>query len=365
MNKSRRRSPFTPIYAAGAVSLAYVLLALFGPGRQTPFRSEEIEAARLMARAESAVRDCRAGNGFPVDQKSDPNRTGLIGLDISPITTSLGNLGAKRTTTNPNFAGLIVRLFNEAGVRKGNTVAVGASSSFPALIIAALSAANVMGVKPLVISSLGASEWGANIPAFNWLDMEECLQKAGLLDVRPIALAIGGDEDMGRDMDQGGRELLQARIRESGIPFLEKPDLRANVEERLRLYEEAAGGRPIEAFINIGGSWANIGTNAEVLKLKPGLLRDVFVPPPGERGVLQAMAGKKIPVIHLLNIKGLAERYGLPWDPRPLPGPGEGGFYSRAQARGIFFILESIIYIALVVVVVLGISKSRAFPGPL
>jgi poly-gamma-glutamate system protein len=311
-----------PIYAAGAVSLAYILMTLFGPARPTPFRSEMIEAARLMAHAEAAVRDCREAKGLPADERSDPNRTGLIGLETSPITTSLGSLEAKRTTTNPEFAGLVVRLLNEAGVRKGNTVAIGASGSFPALLIATLSAARAMGLEALVISSLGASEWGANIPAFNLLDIDECLQKANFLDVRPIAFAVGGDEDVGRDMSPEGRELLRARIGGSGIPFIEKADLRANVEERLRLYEEAAHGRPIKAFVNIGGSWANIGTNAEVLRLRPGLVRDVFVPPPGERGVLQAMAAKKIPVIHLLNIKGLAERYGLPWDPRPLPVRG-------------------------------------------
>jgi poly-gamma-glutamate system protein len=328
MDKESRKSPYKHIYAAAAVSLVYLLLVLLGPGRQAPFRREAAEAARLMANAEAAVRECRGAKGWPVDEKSDPNRTGLIGLETSAITTSLGNLAAKRTTTNPDFAGLAVRLLREAGVRKGDTIAVGASSSFPALIIAVLSAARIMDLKPLVIASLGASEWGANIPAFNWLDMEECLERAGLLDVKPIALAIGGDEDIGRDMSRGGREILRARISATGLPFLEKSDLRANVEERLRLYDEAAGGQPIKAFVNIGGSWSNIGTNTEVLKLRPGLLRDVFVPDPGERGVLQAMAAKRIPVIHLLNIKGLAERYGLPWDPRPLPGtrpPGTPG----------------------------------------
>ncbi|MGD1010388.1 MAG: poly-gamma-glutamate system protein [Candidatus Aminicenantales bacterium] len=314
MNDNSRRSPSAPICAAGAVSLAYILLTLFCPSRPTRVRGEMIEAARLMAKAEIAVRDCRAARGFPVDERSDPNRTGLIGLETSPITTSLGSLEAKRTTTNPEFAGLLVRLLSEAGVRKGDAVAIGASGSFPALIIATLSAARTMGLRAFVISSLGASEWGANIPAFNWLDMEECLQKTGLLDARPIALAVGGDEDVGRDMSPEGRELLRARIGGSGILFIERADLRANVEERLKLYEEAAHGRPIKAFVNIGGSWANIGTNGEVLKLRPGLLRDVFVPPPGERGVLQAMAAQKVPVIHLLNIKGLAERYGLPWD---------------------------------------------------
>lgn len=35
------------------------------------------------------------------------------------------------------------------------------------------------------------------------------------------------------------------------------------------------------------------------------------------------MASEGVPIIHLLNIKGLAARYNLPWDPQPLPQPGE------------------------------------------
>jgi poly-gamma-glutamate system protein len=348
MDNKSRRSPYAPIYAAAAVSLVYILGILLGPGRQVSFRREMAEAARLMAGAEAAVRECRAAEGWPLDEKSDPNRTGLIGLETSAITTSLGNLAAKRTTTNPDFGGLAVRLLSEAGVRKGDTIAVGASSSFPALIIAVLAAARVMELKPLVIASLGASEWGANNPAFDWLDMEECLRKAGILEAKPIALAIGGDEDVGRDMNPAGRELLRTRISHSGIPFLERPDLRANVEARLRLYDEAADGRPIKAFVNIGGSWANIGTNPEVLKLRPGLGRDIFVPPPAERGVIQAMAAKKIPVIHLLNIKGLTERYGLPWDPRPLPTSGAGELYAHSTTDGISFILASTAYLLMI-----------------
>lgn len=334
MKRRRSNNPVPSLYAAAAVSLTYIILVIFGPGRQPSIRNEMVEAARLMARAEAAIRDCRARGGVPVDDVSDPNRTGLIGLETSPITTSLGSLAAKRTSTNPNFAGLMVRLFHEAGLRKGDAVAVGASSSFPALIVATLSAAKVMELRPLVISSLGASEWGANIPAFNWLDMEDCLRASGLLDITPIALAMGGDEDLGRDMSPGGRDLLRTRIGETGLPFLEVSGLRTNVEERLALYAAASGGRPAKAFVNIGGSWANIGTNPEVLKLQPGLARDVFVPPLDERGVLQGMAARGVPVIHLLNIKGLCERYGLPWDPRPLPGPGASGLYRPTTGGG-------------------------------
>ncbi|MGZ7046250.1 MAG: poly-gamma-glutamate system protein, partial [Candidatus Aminicenantales bacterium] len=160
-----------------------------------------------------------------------------------------------------------------------------------------------------------------------------------------------------------GRDLLRTRIKKSGVPFVEKPGLRANVEERLRLYDAAASGRPVKAFVNIGGSWANIGTNPEVLKLQPGLVRDVFVPSLEERGVLQAMAARRVPVIHLLNLRGLAERYGLPWNPEPLPGPGEGGLDQRPGRPGKAFILASAIYIILIAIAAVSLLKRRTRPG--
>jgi poly-gamma-glutamate system protein len=333
--KSARSRRSISVYLAASLSLLY-LIFFDGLSRPGPsLRQDMSEASRWMSRATAAVRDCRSARRIPLDPVADPNGTGLIGLETSEITTSLGSLEAKRTTTNPNFAGLVVGLLHEAGVRKGDAVAVGASSSFPALIIATLCALKAVEAEPLVISSLGSSEWGANVPDFDWSDMEDCLRTTGIVDIPPLARALGGDEDVGRDMDPAGRALLESRIRAGGVPFLDEPDLARNVEARMRLYAAAAAERPVKAFVNIGGSWANIGTNAEVLKLRPGLTRDVFIPPPAERGVLQAMAARRVPVIHLLNVKGLCERYGLPWDPRPLPEPGRGGdrFYRDIAAR--------------------------------
>jgi len=312
------------IYLAGSLSLLYIVLFITLSGPDPASREEMAEASRLMFRATAAIRDCRAAGGILLDPVVDPNGTGLIGLERSMITTSLGSLEAKRTSTNPNFAGLVVSLLHDAGARRGDAVAIGASGSFPAFMIAALSAAKVLGLEPLVISSLGSSEWGANIAGFDWTDMEDCLRAAGGLDARPIARSVGGDADVGRDMDPAGRVLLASRIRERDVPLLEEPDLVRNVEARMKLYFAAAGGRRVAAFVNVGGSWANIGTDAEVLKLRPGLASDVFVPPPARRGVIQAMAAAGIPVIHLLNVRGLCERYGLPWDPCPLPSPGDG-----------------------------------------
>jgi poly-gamma-glutamate system protein len=359
MNEIHRPFPFGAVYAAGAAGVLLLLAVSLWPVSDSPLRREMVDAARLMTKAEAALRDCRSGQGVPADASADPNGTGLIGLETSPVTTSLGNPAAKRTTTNPDFAALLVSLLDEAGVRRGDAVAVGASGSFPALILATLSAAQVMGVEPLVICSLGSSEWGANIPGFDWLDMAGCLRRAGLPGGRPIALAVGGQDDVGRDLSPAGRDFLRARIVGSGFRYVETPGLREDVEERLSIYEAAAAGRPVKAFVNIGGSSANIGTSAEVLKLRPGLLRGPSVPPPDGRGVLQEMAARGVPVIHLLNIRGLCERYGLPWDPRPLPEPGRAAVYRRAAGRERAVTWLAAAYILFVAAVLA--SRRRAF----
>ena len=71
--------------------------------------------------------------GIPLEAGLDPNRTCLIGPQLSPLFTSLGQLEAKRTTLNPDVAGLMVYLLQVAGVSAGDTVALGASGSFPGL----------------------------------------------------------------------------------------------------------------------------------------------------------------------------------------------------------------------------------------
>jgi hypothetical protein len=88
------------------------------------------------------------------------------------------------------------------------------------------------------------------------------------------------------------------------------------------IYLGPAADRQVSAFVNIGGSEANIGTSPMVLEVRPGINTALDLPPVSERGVLFEMAARGIPVIHLLHVRGLAARHGLPWDPVPLPEPG-------------------------------------------
>ena len=352
------------IYALCLLSAAAFGLVKIAAEKPLALRAEMRRAAELMVQATAAVAACRGAAGVPLDPAADFNRTGLIGLEASPITTSLGNLAAKRTSTNPNFAALAVHLLREAGVKKGDAVAVGASGSFPALVVAALCAARTMGVTPLVIGSLGASEWGANDPRFDWLAIEQCLGRSGLLSFETLALSLGGDGDVGRDMSPDGRARLAEEARSSGLPFLDIPDLEKNVAERLELYRRAAGASGIKAFVNIGGGYANLGTDSEILKVSPGLASFSHIPPAERRGVIFAMAARGVPVIHLLYVKGLCDRYGLPWDPRPLPAPGEGRLYGLRSVSARLFLIIAGAYIAAVIAVsVWGRENERGGPA--
>lgn len=353
---NRPRPDYFRLYSAALLSLVYfAAFSLSGAGG-SPLAGKMLKAARLMAEAEKVLAACKEKAGFPLDEAADPNRTGLIGVETSDITTSLGNLQAKRTSTNPDFAALLVYLAAKAGVRQGDYVAVGASSSFPALILASVVAAETLGAKPVLIVSLGSSEWGANQPGFGWLEMEDCLRRAGLVGAAAAGVSLGGDEDAGGGMSEAVRQSLLAKIQGRGLMLIEGGSLEDDVRQRLRAYRIRAGLGRLALFINIGGNWANLGRSSSVLKLKPGLLgkKEVSTPEPGESGVLQAMTGRGVPVIHLLNIKGLAERYGLPWDPKPPPTPGDAGVYLRARRESRLFAVISGLYLAAMFGLLLG-----------
>lgn len=313
--QSRNRKYRRIIYFAGIVSLTVYLLWFFLTPHRLAFSPKMVKAAHIMGEAISIIREYCDQSGISIDSSIDPDRTGLIGPGYSDIVTTKGSLGAKRTTTNPDMAGLIVYLLEQAGVKKGDTIALGSSASFPALMIASLSAAKALEVNPVFIFSLGASSYGATNPDFNLLDMFLVLQKRGVFSVRPAAVSLGGEGDIGREFKPEIRKELIEQIRQSNIPCIYEPDLRKNVLTRMEIYRKNAPAGKISAFINTGGGDANIGVSNLVLKVKPGLNRKLLLPPEEKRGVLFEMASQNVPCIHLLFIKGLVQKYNLPFDP--------------------------------------------------
>jgi hypothetical protein len=74
-------------------------------------------------------------------------------------------------------------------------------------------------------------------------------------------------------------------------------------------------------------------------------------------GVVFAMAKRHIPVIHLLHIKGLVLKYGLPWDPTPLPKIPEAGSLQFHSAPNVTFIGISALYLILLVAILFSHRK--------
>ncbi len=340
------------IFTLFALSFLWLVLLRVLPLGEKGIKKKMIEASQLMAQSIEAIRKCRQDEGLSIDRKSDPNLTGMIGLKTSALTTSLGNLEAKRTTTNPNFAGLMVFLFKEAGVKKGDVVAMGASSSFPSLILAANCAAEVMGLKLLALISLGSSQWGANNPDFHWIKIEDCLQREGLTSFETVAISLGGENDTGEGMAPDFRLRLRKDVEEKGMLLVDEPDFVQNVELKKRLLFQKADPKPIKAFLNIGGNTTNIGRDSSILNFEPGLLRFKRIPPKEKRGLLQEMALLGIPLIHLLNLRGLVAKYGLPWDPHPLPQPGEGRIYKLVKEKEKGFFIFSASYLFLIFLII-------------
>ena len=333
------------IFRAGVVSLfAWIGLQKVSPPDHIPWSPAMREASAGMVRGLEATRAFCQENGISMDPAQDPNRTCLIGPRYTPLFTSLGQLEAKRTSVQPDVAGLLTYFLQEVGVSAGDTVAVGASGSFPGLLLATLSAVKVLDAHPVTILSLGASSYGATRVDLHLMDLYRLFRSAGLVEPPPAAVSFGGDGDVGREFEAGLRERLREEILSDGIPLLVPEDLESNVSRRLGIY-----GSP-KAFVNIGGGEANLGTDALVLSLAAGPIDPGGVasfPPPSRRGVLFAMMAAGVPAIHLLNLRGLALAYGLPWDPRDLALPGSTELVDPgARPNGRFWSL-TLVYLAL------------------
>lgn len=304
--------------------------------KKQPYFKEKIVAAKLAKEAFSTLKKERLRRGIPIDVETDPAQSGLIGRAISSITSFEGYLPAKQTSVNPNFASVIVQLLKEAGVRSGDVVAVGLSGSFPAINAAVYAAMETLKLKPMIISSTAASQWGANHRHFSWLEMEHHLFRKKIFSFRSAAATLGGIEDRGWGMTKKGRENLGKIIRRNGLPLLEVADYAQSVEKRMTLYQELAGGLPVRAYINVGGGTSSVGKRIGKHAFKEGLVLGLLTTAQAIDSVMVQFRLRNVPVIHLVNIRRIAQRHGLPLEPDRIPAVGEGGIFMKEEPSKLF-----------------------------
>jgi len=292
---------------------------------------KKLEAVKLMQRAERVLLGAKAERGIAVDPHNDPDGCGVIGPQFTLVTTDRGSQSAKALAAHPNFAAAVTQMMLRAGVRTGDLVAVGVTGSLPGLNLAVLSACRVIGAEPIIITSAGASMFGANDANFTWLDMEAVLVQKGLWPYRSLAASLGGGGDVGRGLSPAGRQLLSDAIERNGVRRLEQPSLLAAVKERVALYDSVAAARakPIGLYVNVGGGLASLGGTQNGRLIPAGLTRRLAARNYPNRGVINLLNERGIPVLHLLQVEKLARDFDITDAGMATVKPGQGLLFIR------------------------------------
>jgi hypothetical protein len=130
-----------------------------------------------------------------------------------------------------------------------------------------------------------------------------------------------------------GRALLEAGIERNGLRFIDCETTAESLEERMRLYREHAGGRPIRAYINVGGGTVSVGRSVGKKLYQPGLNLTATPEALQIDSVMTRFAREGTPLIHMVQIVDLARAYGFPVVPRTTPAVGRGGLYESTGKR--------------------------------
>lgn len=296
------------------VSLNFLLLS-------DPDYSTKLRASKQMQRGLTILREEYLARGLEIDPDIDSKLIGAIGPSSSSIVTVRGGLKEKALSANPDMAALVMDLLLKAGVNKDDVVAIGATGSFPALNMATLIAVENLGTTPLLISSIGASNWGATNPGFTWLDMEKVLVEKKIIRTRSIAASVGGSDDKGSGMaPEGPAQAHEAITRNEIHQITHSVGVEEAVKKRVDLYQGRAK-EPVKVYVNIGGGVVSLGL-IEERQLPPGLTlpskKDII----SQRSVGLYYLSQKTPVINLDGIGKLAAKYGI---------TSSGGGIERAQ----------------------------------
>tara|TARA_B110000438_G_C15794094_1_gene642078 strand:- start:304 stop:1449 length:1146 start_codon:yes stop_codon:yes gene_type:complete len=204
---------------------------------------------------------------------SDIYKTGLLGIQSSSITTiqdlDSSMLKSKLLTTHPNFAAFIVELLHEAELTKGDTVAVSMTGSFPGANLAFYSACQIMNIKPVVISSVGSSSWGANREDFSWPHIENYLYRSNLISNHSVAYSMGGDNDNADNLSDKGVEIIESVIPDYAM-LVNNSSLSENIDHKLSIFNSFAS--EYSMYVNIGGGVSSLGPGKDKDTLKVGVI---------------------------------------------------------------------------------------------
>jgi poly-gamma-glutamate system protein len=311
--------------------IGLVIVESFTLNVKQPYYKEKVMAANYMLQGMEIIKQYRLQKFGPINNVIDPARSGLIGVLSTPITSTTVDIDSKQTSINPNWAAMIVSMLKEAKVKKGSTVAVSLTGSFPAMNLAVLSAAKTLSLRLIIITSLSSSTWGANIPGFTWLDMEHLLYEKKFSPYKSVAASLGGVQDNALGMSEQGKRILRDTILKYSITLLEYDELKKSMNARMEIYYDQAGDSQIAAYINVGGGTVAIGSFIGKRRYKPGLNLKPSQKAMRVDSVMSRFARNRVPIININYLKTLAQNHSFPVAQRKIPKIGEGEIYNRLE----------------------------------
>lgn len=338
-DRPRVNGRIAPRWIAGAAALVLVgwLAAEFiGGGPTHPRYAEMLQAARTVQAAQTVIWNDKLALGLAQGADLDPNQTGMIGAEYTELTSTLGDLPAKRTTTNPDFAAAMVRLIGQLDLAAGTPVVLIVSGSFVGADIGTIAALEALGLQPVILASLSASMYGANDVDYNLLDIFAALREREVLHTLPVAAVLGADGATGGGIAPAALRVLEQDAARIGVPILTAEPLSALVDQVLARLEAILDGRRAGLVINVGGALIGLGSCEQSYAFPVGLSMQPVPCSNGTAGVAMRLAADQLPVINVLEIRRLALDMGLPFDPVPLPSPGNNRavYGSLNSARG-------------------------------
>lgn len=274
-------------------------------------RVESIQMQHAASLAEKwffIVEEVKKEKGIFSEHAKGIKYSGLLGDEYSEITTTLGSLEAKETVLNPDFAALIVRILHVADIDSNSIVGVNLSGSFPSLAISAYAAVQTLKARAVVVSSLGSSTYGANQPGATWMDIEQWISQRGGSQITSSLVTLGAEGDSGGGLTEKGISILKNSANEYGKNIFIPNSLVEAINKRVELFTR----EKINILINIGGSQASLGNCSHSSTIPNGYHNSIKTCNDYERGTIVRLSEKGIPFLHLLNVKNLAVRYGLP-----------------------------------------------------
>ena len=355
-----------------SIIIIVILSLTVGKGDKVKNNNDELyekmtEASELAKKAMDAIKEYKKDNGIPLSSE-DVLETGMIGTGSkTTITTTEGVIEAKRTSCNPEWAAVIVRIIYKAGLKEGDEVGMIFSGSFPALNICAMAASQVCGLKSSIMASIGASYYGANQTECTFFDMSNYLFDLGIMNKKVDYFSLGGADDIGYTFKEPFRTEIIERINSSSSEFIYEEDYRKNIDGRLKILNENVPD--MKLMINCGGTIVAYGQGLNVFSetgyfkgyKNRRTLNEVINNRGDNYGLLQCVRLMGVDVFSMKDLKTLSEAYGIPYDPSTMPEIGTSDVFYENNYNMTFPIIGLVISMVFGIIIFMDRKKYWIF----